>query len=117
MADLSPDELDALEDALDSITGSERVDDVRHLELPDAIATQAAAYVELLDVVDEHLPSVEPSDGVLDTVFSAARSEMAATATVDGPVRAIEEAPDRSRGGWRRWFVPTLSLAGYVPRC
>ena len=49
MAELTPDELDRLEDALDKITGPDRVTDLGELALPPELVEHAAAYVEVLD--------------------------------------------------------------------
>lgn len=112
MAELTPDELDRLEDALDKITGPDRVTDLGELALPPELVEHAAAYVEVLDAVEPHLVGVAPSQGALDGVLAEARAASRTDgATAPAPV-ASEGPRSNRRGGWRRWWLPALSLGG-----
>ena len=112
MAELTPDELDRLEDALEEITGPDRVTDLDGLDLPPELVEHAAAYVEVLDAVAPHLASVAPSEGVLDGVLAEAREASRAVGVTAPPPVASEGRSSGRRGGWRRWWLPAVSLGG-----
>lgn len=112
MAELTPDELDRLEDALEEITGPDRVTDLDGLDLPPELVEHAAAYVEVLDAVAPHLASVAPSEGVLDGVLAEAREASRAAGVTAPPPVASEGRSSGRRGGWRRWWLPAVSLGG-----
>jgi len=103
MADLSPSQLDELEDGLGELVATT---DVAALGLSDEVAEQMEVYRGVLELVGSHLDEEELSTGVLDDVLAKAHAEVAATAGRDGAAK-----PTRA-GGRRRWWMPALALAG-----
>jgi hypothetical protein len=101
MADLSPSQLDELEDGLDSLDATT---DVASLGLSEEVADHMEAYRGVLDLVGSHLDEEEPSKGLLDDVLAKAHAEVAAAPRVT-PATA-------SGAGRRRWWMPVLALAG-----
>jgi hypothetical protein len=115
MADLTPAQLDRLEDALEHLEAQGVPAD-----LEPALAQRLKEYRRLLVLSREALPLVEPSAGVLDGVMAEARAvargaithESSLTATGVETVREREPrgiAPPRRRS---RLWIPVLGLVG-----
>ncbi|MCA9715164.1 MAG: hypothetical protein H6713_30880 [Myxococcales bacterium] len=107
MAGFSPAQLDALEDALEVISGPVAVDELSLRASQDpALAPRLESYRELLELFHVACPSEDPPDGLLDRVM--------AEATVSA------QAPRPRASLWRRlWtqarpvaILPGLALVG-----
>ena len=65
MAELSPSQLDELEDGLGSLDATT---DVASMGLSDEVSDHMEAYRSVLDLVGSHLGEEEPTQGLLDDV-------------------------------------------------
>lgn len=101
MAELSPSQLDELEDGLGSLDATT---DVASMGLSDEVSDHMEAYRSVLDLVGSHLGEEEPTEGLLDDVLAKAHAEVAA---VPGSTPA-----STSGSGRRRWWMPALALVG-----
>jgi len=103
MAELSPSQLDELEDGLEELAATT---DVPTLGLSDAVSAEMEAYRSVLDLVQTHLSEEDPSPGVLDDVLAKAYAEAATVAPAREPVTLASTVRRR------RWWMPALALAG-----
>lgn len=100
MPELSPQDLDRVEDALLDLDAA--LDDP---SLADPIRARLRDYQEVLTISREALPDEEPPAGVLASVMEAARAEAASPVAVG----AGESAWTKFR---RTYLVPSLALVG-----
>lgn len=103
-AELSPAELDRIEDVLEDLEDLEQVEDPSPV-----VRRRLVAYRAILRTSREALPLEDPARGLLDDVLATAR-EAAGTTTLVPP-----SGPAR-QPWWKRWrkslLVPGLAVAG-----
>ena len=99
--DLSPEQLDRLEDALEDLEQGPPPS----VEADDAVAQRLVEFRELLQLSREAMPLQEVPAGVLDGVLAEARR-----------VAVASPASAERRSWWSRWrlgiWLPTLAFAG-----
>ncbi|TPV95283.1 MAG: tetratricopeptide repeat protein [Myxococcales bacterium FL481] len=102
MPELTPDELSALEDALEGLTGGSR---------PDAgsppVQARLQEYDQVLTLCRASLPTESVPPEVLDGVLRQARAELDTSTPPPREPTATESEPRQPR-----WWYPTFALAG-----
>lgn len=110
MADFTPRQLDALEDALEGLAlGSDPELEMAGLELEPELAERLAEYQQVLALTRDAFPLDEVPEGLLDDVLAEAR-EVARSTPAPTP-----EPRESWRSTWERWrssLIPIASLAG-----
>lgn len=105
MAEFTPKQLDALEDALEDLEVDADLDD---LDLDPELAARLAEYRQVLALTRDAFPLDEVPEGVLDAVLAEARE---VARTTPAPAPEPRESWARAWERWRSSLIPIASLA------